>query len=58
MKVHELYEKEPINIESYLTKCGVKDVEEYLSNNYIEPLNHYDNIERMAKELLNFVKGD
>ena len=32
MNIKELYDKnEQINIETYLSKCGVKDIEEYLN---------------------------
>ena len=31
MQVNELYGNEPITVESYLEKCGVKDIKEYLT---------------------------
>ena len=31
MQITELYDNEPITINSYLSKCGVKDVEEYFN---------------------------
>lgn len=58
MIINELFQNEPITINSYLSKCGVKDVEEYFSGVYIEPLVHYDNIEQMALELLSFTKKE
>lgn len=57
MKINTLFDQhEQITFNSYLQKCGVKDVDLYLSSNYIEPLNHYDNIYQVAKELLDSIK--
>ena len=42
MKIKELYNKnEEITLNSYLTKCGVKDISEFIEANYIEPFGRY-----------------
>lgn len=55
MKIKTLYEPiEPITIESYLTKCGVIDVEEYLvpKGKYIQSPYDYENLD-MGVNLFN-----
>lgn len=47
-----------ITIESYLEKCGVDNVDEYLKGNSIEPYINYDNIEDCAKEIIKWIKQD
>lgn len=54
MQIEELYAKdESINIDTYLTKCGVTDVAEYINPNgtYIEHYNRYDDIIHASKEI-------
>ena len=53
MKVHELYDKETTTIYSYLTKCGIKDVEEYLNptGKYIDNWYEYKDIPYAIKEI-------
>ena len=53
MQVCELYNKESITIGSYLTKCGVKDVEEYLNptGKYIDDWYEYEDIPYAIKEI-------
>lgn len=56
MKIKELFEKdEPITLESYLTKCGVKNIEEYLNGCTLEDDKNYDNIDKI-KEIVENVK--
>ena len=59
MKINELYNKnEEITLNSYLTKCGVKDISKFIEANYIEPYDNYDNIDKCASDLLSYIKGD
>ena len=53
MQVNELYGNEPITVESYLTKCGVKDVEEYLNptGKYIDEWWKYEDIPYACQEI-------
>ena len=56
MKINALFDNcEEIDIESYLEKCGVDNVEEYLSGQVVEPYINYDNIEECAEEIIRFV---
>ena len=58
MKIKELFEKdEPITLESYLTKCGVENVEEYLNGCTLEYDEHYDNIDKIKEIVLNGKNG-
>lgn len=53
MIVKELYEKnEKITLESYLNKCGVKDIDEFLNptNKYIDNCNLYYNMHEAVQE--------
>ena len=46
MKIKQLYKKdEAINLDSYLTKCGVKDIEEFLepTGKYLDNFSDYYN---------------
>lgn len=60
MQIHELYDREPITISSYLTKCGVKDVEEYLNptGKYIDDWHEYNDIPYAIKEIEYWSKFD
>ena len=50
MKINNLFNQdEEITIESYLSKCGVEDVKEYIKGMTVEPTTHYDNIDEFAK---------
>ena len=54
MNIKELYDKnEQINIETYLSKCGVKDIEEYLnpSGKYLDDCMLYNNIRDGVQEI-------
>ena len=57
MKIKSLFDDVgEINITSYLEKCGVDDVDEYLTGQVVEPYTNYDNIEECAEEIIKFVK--
>ena len=59
MKINALFDDcEEIDIESYLEKCGVDNVEEYLTGQVVEPYSNYDNIEECAEEIIKFIKGE
>ena len=45
-----------INIHSYLEKCGIEDVDSYLSGQVIEPYTNYDNIEECADGVIEWLK--
>ena len=58
MKIKQLYKKdEAINLESYLNKCGVKDVEEFLNptgkylDNYYDYYNMLDAVEMFSRHI-------
>lgn len=58
MKIKQLYRKnEIINLESYLTKCGVKDIEEFLNptgkylDNYYDYYNMLDAVEMFSRHI-------
>lgn len=57
MKVKELFQDgEEITIESYLEKCGVDNVGEYLKGNSIESTEHYENIDEWCNVLNKYMK--
>ena len=60
MQVNELYGNEPITIESYLKKCGVRDTKEYLSptGKYIDEWWKYLDIPYACKEIEYWSKLD
>jgi len=60
MKVKQLFDDvKDININSILLKYGVKNVDEYLKGNSIEPTTNYDNIDKWCGVLNNYMKeGD
>jgi len=60
MKVKQLFDDvKDININSILLKYGVKNVDEYLKGNSIEPTTNYDNIDKWCGTLNNYMKeGD
>ena len=60
MQVCELYNKESITIGSYLTKCGVKNVEEYLNptGKYIDEWWKYEDIPYACQEIEYWSKLD
>lgn len=58
MKIKQLYKKnEAINLESYLEKCGVKDIEEFLNptgkylDNYYDYYNMLDAVEMFSRHI-------
>ena len=53
MQVNELYGNEPITVESYLEKCGVKDTKEYLNptGKYIDEWWKYEDIPYACQEI-------
>ena len=60
MKVNELYDNEPITIESYLEKCGVEDTKEYLNptGKYIDKWWKYLDIQYACQEIEYWSKLD
>ena len=60
MQVNELYGNEPITIESYLEKCGVKDTKEYLNptGKYIDEWWKYENMPYACQEIEYWSKLD
>ena len=58
MKIKQLYKKnEAISLDSYLTKCGVKDIEEFLNptgkylDNYYDYYNMLDAVEMFSRHI-------
>lgn len=59
MKINSLYSNpQDINIRSYLQKCGVNDVDEYLKCKTVENPSNYKNIEQAKELILKYVGGD
>lgn len=60
MQINELYGNEPITIESYLEKCGVKDTKEYLNptGKYIDEWWKYEDIPYACQEIEYWSKLD
>lgn len=60
MQVNELYGNEPITVESYLEKCGVKDTKEYLNptGKYIDEWWKYEDIPYACQEIEYWSKLD
>lgn len=59
MKIKTIFEPfEQITFEDYMIKCGVKDIDTYLSNMYVEPLENYDNIFESAKIITDGINND
>ena len=57
MKIKQLFDDyEEITIESYLKKCGVSNVDSYLTGQIVEPYTNYDNIEDCAKEIIKWIQ--
>ena len=48
--------EEEININSVLKKYGIKNVEEYLKGNTIEPTTNYDNIDEWCELVHKYMK--
>lgn len=56
MNIKTIFEPfEQITFEDYMVKCGVKNVATYTSANYLEPLDHYDNIRKAAQIISNAI---
>ena len=52
MNVKQLYNNiNEININSYLSLCGVKNVESYIRGRTVESTTHYDNIDKYCKSM-------
>lgn len=60
MQVNELYGNEPITIESYLEKYGIKDIKEYLNptGKYIDEWWKYENMPYACQEIEYWSKLD
>lgn len=59
MKINSLFDNPyDISISSYLQKCGVDDVDEYLKCKTVENPKNYKNIEQANKLILKYVGGD
>ena len=57
MKIKQLFDDcDEITIESYLKKCGVSNVDSYLTGQIVEPYTNYDNIEDCAKEIIKWIQ--
>ena len=56
MKIKALFDNcDEIDIESYLEKCGIENVDEYLTGQVVEPYINYDNIKECAEEIIKFI---
>ena len=56
MKIKQLFDNvQDITLETYLSKCGVSDVKEYINGCTLEDDKHYDNIDKV-KEIMNGIK--
>lgn len=56
MKIKQLFNNiQDITLKSYLFKCGIDNVEEYLNGCTLEDDEHYDNIDKI-KEIIKNVK--
>lgn len=52
MKIKKIFNQDEqynININTYLSKCGVNNTEQYLKGMTVEPTTHYDNIDEFVK---------
>lgn len=57
MKINALFDScEEIDIEGYLEKCGIENVDEYLTGQIVEPYTNYDNIEECAEEIIKWIQ--
>ena len=59
MKIKPLFDSsENITIQEYLKRCGIDDVEEYLSGGtkYIESPDKYDNMDKGYEILMEVIK--
>jgi len=57
MKIKSLFDDcDEIEISSYLEKCGIENVEEYLTGQIVEPYTNYDNIEECAEEIIKWIQ--
>lgn len=57
MKIRNIFTpSEQITFNDYMVKCGVKDTSLYLSNQYVEPWQNYDNIIEEAQAISNTIK--
>jgi single-stranded-DNA-specific exonuclease len=59
MKIKSMYDDiNDVTIESYLEKCGVDNVDEYLKGNSIESTTNYDNIDEWCDLLHKYITSD
>ena len=59
MKIKALFDNcDEIEISSYLEKCGIENVEEYLTGQVVEPYTNYDNIEECADEVIKWIEDN
>lgn len=59
MKINPVYtDINDVSINDYLLKCGVKDPLNYLKGNYIEPFEHYKNINVWCEILHEYLNND
>ena len=59
MKINPLFkENELINLQTYLSKCGIEDVAEYIKGGSkgIEPPDRYENMENGYRLLMEIIK--
>ena len=59
MKINSLFnEAQDVNIHSYLEKCGIMNVDAYLTGQVVEPYTNYDNIEDCAKGVIEWLNDN
>ena len=57
MKINALFDNcDEIDIELYLEKCGIENVDEYLTGQVVEPYINYDNIKECAEEIIKWIQ--
>lgn len=49
---------EQITLNDYMNKCGIDDIKTYLSAQYLEPLEHYDNIQNAAQMIIDGINAN
>ena len=56
MKINSLFnDSSEITIHKFLSRCGVENVDEYLTGQVVEPYTNYDNIDECANEIIKFI---
>ena len=57
MKVKQLFNNvQDITLKSYLSKCGIDNVDEYINGCTLEDDKNYDNIDKIKEIVLNGIK--